>query len=83
MTARTSKLDYALGSAVELSLWRDHLIQDEGAELLSNGLQIIDAEGVGHHLELLIWKNKKFQQGEILKLKFSCKACKKEPSHVS
>jgi len=69
--------------AVELSLWRDHLIQDEGAELLSNGLQIIDAEGVGHHFELLIWKNKKFQQGEILKLKFSCKACKKEPSHVS
>jgi len=44
---------------VELSLWRDHLIQDEGAELLSNGLQIIDAEGVGHHFELLIWKNKK------------------------
>ena len=74
MTARTSKLDYALGSAVELSLWRDHLIQDEGAELLSNGLQIIDAEGVGHHFKLLIWKNKKFQQGEILKLKFSCKA---------
>jgi len=59
---------------VELSLWRDHLIQDEGAELLSNGLQIIDAEGVGHHFELLIWNNKKIQQGETPKLKFSCKA---------
>jgi len=44
--------------AVELSLPRDHLVQDVGANLFSNGLQLIGVKGVCHHFELLIWKNK-------------------------
>jgi hypothetical protein len=43
---------------VEFSHPRDHLVQGEEANLFANGLQLIGVEGVCHHFELQIWKNK-------------------------